>query len=187
METSTGLCSFDNCASLASSVSFHSLPACPLVRRLLDSVFFLSQPLVLYQRKTLPRSSHRHGGLSRHRPTLYFRVSSASNIELHVTYHFCSTQIYFCCTYAPLPCGASAKNRIAMYAVVIWDWLISLPREWRFVSISFHCQHFYPQTKTYTDLVDPLDPRQNCISLLPVNNPSFGRPCTLYDFSPATG
>jgi hypothetical protein len=35
-----------------------------------------------------------------------------------------------------------------MYAVVLWDWVISLPR----------------------DLVDPLDPRKNGVSFLPVSN-----------------
>ncbi|KAH0591066.1 hypothetical protein H2248_001172 [Termitomyces sp. 'cryptogamus'] len=41
------------------------------------------------------------------------------------------TQVYFC---DPLPSSNhSPEDIVAMYAVVIWDWIISLPREYRFV------------------------------------------------------
>jgi len=64
-----------------------------------------------------------------------------------------------------------------MYAVVLWDWVISLPREWRFVNTP--CPSHPLFINTLIDLAHPLDPRQNCVSLLPVSFPlRLGRPPT---------
>uniref|UniRef100_A0A0W0FB79 Uncharacterized protein n=1 Tax=Moniliophthora roreri TaxID=221103 RepID=A0A0W0FB79_MONRR len=54
------------------------------------------------------------------------------------------TQVYFC----------------AMYAVVVWDWLVSLPREWRFVSylhIVSSRLHIFSAGKSFFD-IDPIAP-----------------------------
>ncbi|KAJ7492307.1 hypothetical protein FB451DRAFT_1551694 [Mycena latifolia] len=43
------------------------------------------------------------------------------------------TQVYFCAMCKSISASASVLTESLSDAVVIWDWIISLPREWRFV------------------------------------------------------
>ena len=59
-----------------------------------------------------------------------------------------------------------ASHSCPIDAVVLWDWIISIPREWRFV-----CFLLSPATSPLTtplDLEDHLDSGQSCIPLLSV-------------------
>ena len=56
-------------------------------------------------------------------------------------------------------------------AIVVWDWVIALPREYRFVSISpiyfHHVRH--RRRRQLLDLEDGLDPGQDGVPALPVS------------------
>jgi hypothetical protein len=51
--------------------------------------------------------------------------------------------------------------------VVLWDWIISLPREWQYVN-TFVPAHLYNSRRYLADLEDVLDSSQSGVLVLPV-------------------
>jgi hypothetical protein len=70
----------------------------------------------------------------------------------------------------PLYARRQAPQLMLPDAVVVWDWLISLPREWRFVRLLPFC--LFALLTSRSDLEDHLDARQSCIPFLSVRSRS---------------
>lgn len=126
------------------------------------------------------------------RPSMDAAASATADHFIYVT------QVYFCGNHCPLkvskhllieqflssrqPCVSASPSLcwssrpfadIPADAVVLWDWIISLPREYRFVSLCLHSENQASRISLRSGMEDALDPGQNGLPLLPAS---------LYDF-----